>query len=175
MCAAAVRVHAHAASPHQELCKGEDLKQEMQLTLENRVTSTCTGRARAAAVHVAARAAVIVCVCVCTDPCHILTSLRLRHFPSALMRGRGGTKDFAFLLAPSLHRSGASAARCATKMQKSSLDLHAPGAFVRPERACPCTGRGYDCTRSAGVAKRRKCANVPQRLHDGPGPAAQSS
>lgn len=51
-----------------------------------------------------------------------LTSPWLRHFPSALKRGRGGTKDFAFSLAPSLHRPSSrwSFWRLAlqTKMQK---------------------------------------------------------
>lgn len=39
--------------------QGEDLKQEMQLTLLNHLTLKCTGRARRAAVHVANPAAVI--------------------------------------------------------------------------------------------------------------------
>lgn len=59
------------------------------------------------------RACCKACSCDCMWRLHVLTSLRLRHFPSALMGGRGSTKDFAFLLAPSLHRAGASgASRC---------------------------------------------------------------
>lgn len=82
------------------------------------------------------------------------------------MRGRGSTKDFAFFLAPSLHRprTGASAACFATKMQNTSLDLHAPRAFLGPSRACPCTGRGFGCTARAGVGKAGNFANALQRI-----------
>ena len=157
--------------------KGKIFKQEMQLTpFLNRVTLKCTGRARAAAVHVAARAAVIACRELCTHRCDILTSLRLRHFPFALMRGRGSTKDFAFFLTPSLHRprTGASAACLGVfffffcnkdaKMQNTSLDLHALGAFLRPERACPCKERWYKCTAPAAVGKTGNSAIALQRI-----------
>ena len=139
--------------------KGKIFKQEMQLTpFLNRVTLKCTGRARAAAVHVAARAAVIACRELCTHRCDILTSLRLRHFPFALMRGRGSTKDFAFFLTPSLHRprTGASAACLgvfffffATKMQRCKIQA---SIFMHLEPFCVRSVRVR--ARSAGTSAR---------------------
>ncbi len=83
-----------------------------------------------------------------------------------MMRGRGSTKDFAFFLTPSLHRprTGASAACFATKMQNTSLDLHALGAFLRPKRACPCKERCYNCTARTGVGGRGNFAIALQRI-----------
>lgn len=51
---------ARPASPYQELCRGEGLKQEMQPTPVNRLTLQCTSRHRAAAVQAARRAGLSV-------------------------------------------------------------------------------------------------------------------
>lgn len=82
------------------------------------------------------------------------------------MRGRGSTKDFAFFLTPSLHRprAGASAACFATKMQNTSLDLHALGVFLRPKRARPRKQRCCDCRVPAGVGERGNSAIALQRI-----------
>lgn len=52
----------------------------------------------------------------------------------------------------------------ATKMQNTSLDLHALGAFLRPERACPCKERWYKCTAPAAVGKTGNSAIALQRI-----------
>lgn len=141
------------------------------------LTFKCTGRARAAGVHAAPRAALIARRQLCTARCGSLTSSRLRHFPFALMGGRGSTK--AFFLAPSLHRrrAGASAARpfffCATKMQKrASIFMHLEPFCVQSVRVGT-RGPGTDARRPRRRGKRDFCKytakkNPPQHLHDGP-------
>lgn len=63
--------------------------------------------------------------------------------------GRGSTKDFAFLVAPSFHLSLAvrlQAGLLATKVQNTSPDLHALGAFGRRVTCSPCKGWPFNCT-----------------------------
>lgn len=63
--------------------------------------------------------------------------------------GRGSTKDFAFLVAPSFHLSLAvrlQAGLLATKVQNTSRDLHALGAFGRRVTCSPCKGCPFNCT-----------------------------
>lgn len=150
--------------------KGEHLKQETPVTLLNHPALACTGRAQtaaAAAVHCMQqqerqqRRAAVIARWIAWD---ILTSLRLRHFPSALMRGRGSTKDFAFFLTPSLHRtrSGASAGSLCNKDAeiRASIFMHLE-PFRVPVRARPCTGRCSRCTAASGgggTAESRKCS-----------------
>lgn len=121
-------------------------------------------------MHAAPRAALIACGQLCTDRCGSLTSSRLRHFPFALMGGRGSTK--AFFLAPSLHRrrAGASAARpFCNKDAKTSLDLHALGALLRSMRARRRPQPRYQCTASAATGKARflqiHCKKIPRSTY----------
>lgn len=101
---------------------GQIFTQEMQLTLSNHQTLKCIGRANPAVMHFAKNAAATAFQRDCTDRVNILTSLR--HFPFAVVGGRGSTKDFAFSLTPSLHlpRAGASAGLLCNKGAK-----HKPG------------------------------------------------
>lgn len=122
--------------------EGQIFTQEMQLTLSNNQTLKCIRRAYSAVMHFAENATPIAFQRDCIDRVNILTSLCIRHFPFAVVGGRGSTKDFAFSRTPSLHLPRLALelqwACFATKVQNTSPDWHALGLFARAIRLLPC-------------------------------------
>lgn len=92
--------------------------------------------------------------------------------------GRGRTKDFAFLVAPSFHLSLAvrlQAGLLATKVQNTSPDLHALGAFGRRVTCSLCKCLSIARNENGEISATALQRNLGRHLHDGPRPAAESS